>query len=56
MPDLSSLKWSDDGELSPNDTLSLVQKLTRAEKEPKDTDTTTLNSSSISQGQPSGKS
>ena len=22
MPDLSSLKWGDDGELSPNDTLS----------------------------------
>ena len=25
--DLASLKWGDDGELSPNDTLSLVERL-----------------------------
>ena len=32
-PPTSSLKWGDDGELSPNDTLNLVEKLTRAEQE-----------------------
>ena len=25
--DLASLKWGDDGELSPNDTLNLVERL-----------------------------
>ena len=30
--DLASLKWGDDGELSPNDTLSLVERLARAEE------------------------
>lgn len=52
-PDLSSLKWGDDGELSPNDTLSLVERLTRAEQGSKGADQTTLNSSSISHGEPS---
>jgi len=31
-PDLSSLKWGEDGELSPNDTLELVERLSRAEQ------------------------
>ncbi len=51
-PDLSSLKWGNDGELSPNDTLSLVERLTRAEQKSEGVDETTLNSSSISQGEP----
>ena len=55
-PDLSSLKWGDDGELSPNDTLSLVEKLTRAEQESKEASEATLNSSSISQEEPSQES
>ena len=50
-PDLSSLKWSDDGDLSPNDTLTLVEKLTRAENESKRSTGTQLNSSSISKGE-----
>ena len=52
-PDLSSLKWGNDGELSPNDTLSLVERLTRAEQKSEGVDETTLNSSSISQGEAS---
>lgn len=36
MPDLSCLKWGDDGELSPNDTLNLVEKLTKAQQESKE--------------------
>ena len=30
--DLASLKWGDDGELSPNDTLNLVERLAKAEE------------------------
>ena len=56
MPDISSLKWSDDGELSANDILSLVEKLTRAEQESKGAGGPTLNSSSISHGEPSEES
>ena len=55
-PDLSSLKWGDDGELSPNDTLSLVEKLAKAEKEAKKSGGTTLNLSSIFQREPSQES
>ena len=57
-PDLSSLKWGDDGELSPNDTLSLVERLTRAEQESTEAGGATLNSSyiSISKGEPSQES
>ena len=51
-PDLSSLKWGDDGELSPNDTLNLVERLARAEQESQGADKTSLNSSSISHGEP----
>ena len=29
---LDSLKWGDDGELSPNDTLNLVERLAKAEE------------------------
>ena len=53
MPDLSSLKWGDDGELSTNDALSLVDKLTRAEQESKGAVGATLNSSAISKEEPS---
>ena len=35
---LSSLKWGDDGELSPNDTLNLVERLMQVEEESKRTD------------------
>ena len=31
--ELSSLKWGEDGELSPNDILNLVEKLMQAEEE-----------------------
>jgi hypothetical protein len=55
-PDLSSLKWGDDGDLSPNDTLNLVERLTRAEQESKRPDGTQLNASSIFQGEPSRES
>ena len=48
-PDLSSLKWGDDGDLSPHDTLNLVERLTRAEQESKGSDGTTLNSSPLPQ-------
>ncbi len=48
-PDLSSLKWGDDGDLSPNDTLNLVEKLTRAEQESKKAGGATLNSSALFQ-------
>ena len=44
--DLSSLKWGDDGELSPNDTLNLVERLMQVEEESKRSD---LNSSPIPQ-------
>ena len=42
--ELSSLKWGEDGELSPNDILNLVEKLMQAEEESKRSD---LNSSPI---------
>ena len=48
-PDLSSLKWGDDGELSPNDTLNLVEKLTRAEQESRQVGGASLNASALSQ-------
>ena len=47
-PDLSSLKWGDDGELSPNDTLNLVEKLTRAEQESRQGGGASLNASALS--------
>ena len=46
-PDLSSLKWGDDGELSPNDTLNLVERLSKAEEGLRPQGESTLNSSSI---------
>ena len=46
-PDLSSLKWNNDGDLSPNDSLTLVEKLTKAEQENKETSGIKLNSSTI---------
>ena len=48
-PDLSSLKWGDDGELSPNDTLNLVEKLTRAEQQSRQGSGESLNASALSQ-------
>lgn len=45
--DISSLKWSDDGELSPNDTLNLMEKLARAEQDSKEPGRVKLNSISI---------
>ena len=42
--ELSSLKWGEDGELSPNDILNLVEKLMQAEEESRRSD---LNSSPI---------
>ena len=53
--DLSSLKWGDDGELSPNDTLNLVERLARADKMSKESDQSSLNSSSIPQEEPSNE-
>ena len=47
--DLSSLKWADDGELSLNDTLNLVERLAKAEEMSRGTDQSSLNSSSIPQ-------
>ena len=52
-PDISSLKWSDDGDLFPNDTLNLVEKLTRAEQETKEAVGATLNSRSLFNEDPS---
>ena len=54
--DLSSLKWSDDGELSPNDTLSLVERLARAEELSQGADPSSLNSSAIPQEEPAQES
>ena len=51
--DLSSLKWGDDGELSPNDTLNLVERLAKAEEMSQGPDQSGLNSSSIPQEEPS---
>ena len=46
-PDLSSLKWGEDGELSANDTLLLVERLTRAEQKANSSDKKRLNLSSL---------
>ena len=54
--DLSSLKWSDDGELSPNDTLSLVERLAQAEELSQGADPSSLYSSSIPQEEPAQES
>jgi hypothetical protein len=51
--DLASLKWGDDGELSPNDTLSLVERLAKAEELSQGSDQSGLNSSSIPKEEPS---
>ena len=47
-PDLSSLKWGEDGELSANDTLLLVERLSRAEQKANSSDEKRLNLSSLS--------
>ncbi len=54
--DLSSLKWGDDGELSLNDTLSLLERLARAEEMSQGADQSSLNSSSIPQEERSQES
>ena len=54
--DLASLKWGDDGELSPNDTLSLVERLAQAEELSQGADPSSLNSSSIPQEEPAQES
>ena len=46
-PDLSSLKWGDDGDLSPHDTLNLMDRLTRAEQQSNGSVGNTLNSSPL---------
>ena len=46
-PDLSSLKWGEDGELSANDTLLLVERLSRAEQKANSSDKKRLNLSSL---------
>ena len=46
-PDLSSLKWGEDGELSPNDTLELVERLSRAEQGMNSPDKRNLNLSPL---------
>ena len=46
-PDLSSLNWDDDGDLSPNDILALLEKLTKAEQEYKESSGAKLYSSAI---------
>jgi len=43
-PDLSSLKWGDDGELSSQDTWNLVKRLTKVEEETKASDLLHLSS------------
>ena len=53
--DLASLKWGDDGELSPNDTLNLVERLAKAEEMSQGSDQSGLNSSSIPQEEPSNE-
>ena len=50
--DLSSLKWGDDGELSPNDTLNMVERLATSEEMNLGADQSSLNSSSIPQEEP----
>ena len=54
--DLSSLKWGDDGELSPNDSLNLMERLARAEEMSTGVDQSSINSSSIPQEEPSQES
>ena len=54
--DLSSLKWGQDGELSPNDTLSLVERLAKADEVSQGADQSSLNSSAIPQEEPSQES
>ena len=54
--DLSSLKWGDDGELSPNDTLNLVERLAIAEERSQGSDQSGLNSSAIPQEEPAQES
>ena len=54
--DLSSLKWGDDGELSPNDTLNLVERLARAEEMRQGADESRLNSSALPQEERSQES
>ena len=46
-PDLSSLKWGEDGELSANDTLLLVERLAKAEQKMNSSDKKRLNLSSL---------
>ena len=46
-PDLSSLKWGEDGELSANDTLLLVERLAKAEQKVNSSDKKRLNLSSL---------
>ena len=46
-PDLSSLKWGEDGELSANDTLLLVERLTKAEQKADSSDKKMQNFSSL---------
>ena len=45
--DLSSLKWGEDGELSANDTLLLVERLAKAEQKVNSSDKKRLNLSSL---------
>ena len=45
--ELSSVKWGEDGELSPNDILNLVEKLMQAEEEEEESRRSDLNSSPI---------
>ena len=42
--DLASLKWGDDGELSPQDTWNLVKRLSKVEEETKASDLLHLSS------------
>ena len=46
-PYLSSFKWGEDGELSPNDTLELVERLSRAEQTVNSPDKRNLNLSPL---------
>ena len=46
-PDLSSLKWGEDGELSANDTLLLVERLAKAEQKVNSSDKKRLNLRSL---------
>ena len=50
-PDLSSLKWGEDGELSANDTLLLVERLTKAEQKADSSDKKMQNFSSLNNDQ-----